>query len=695
MNKIEQQEKIYLKEVRKKLECAYKKVHMQIINTASDVSNVKKYIWENIAELDFAEKAANRIAVTEAIEFGEKAKKERERLLKSKKSPYFGRIDFKCRQEEDNKDGTKYYIGIHSFSENQYAEPLIYDWRAPVSSMFYDFELGQAFYEAPIGRIDGEIIRKRQYRIKDGKLEYMLESSLNIGDEVLQKELSQSTDEKMKNIVATIQREQNIIIRDEDTNIMIIQGVAGSGKSSIAMHRVAFLLYRFKEEITSDDIMIISPNKVFADYISGVLPELGEENIPEMEFEELAGEILGDKIVFQTFAEQVEEILQGNDPDNVKRIKEKSEIAFLEKLDKYLNILETEFFQGKDLECSGYIVKKDEIESRFAGSKSVPILKRIDKLINDLIYKIKSMIREEEGIWKASFGTSIRRQIEEMFPFKNSLQIYQNFFQYIELEHLYKKKKKLEYCDVFPLIYVMLHVEGMEMKYGYVRHLLIDEMQDYTPVQYGVIKRLFQCKLTIMGDRYQNVNPHSSTSMEKISYIFPDGKCVELKRSYRSTYEIVEFSRKIQPWISVLPVERHGEKVSVTGFQTRKEEIEFLKKKVKEEKGREKVSIAILCKSQHQANDLYHLLGGVNTAIKLLGFSDKEFIEGIIITSIHMAKGLEFDEVIIPQVNKENYYTEMDRNLLYVACTRAMHKLKITYENDLSEFISDSFIDFI
>lgn len=283
----ENEEKIHLLEVIQKLEQAYKEIDKQIEKTSNEIIETKKYIWNNIDQLDLAEKAANRMAVHDAIDFGEKANIKRIRLEKMIQSPYFGRIDFKSKGEKEEE----FYIGIHSFAEKAGGRNLIYDWRAPLSSMYYDFEIGNAFYQAPIGRIEGDITKKRQYKIKDGFMEYMIESSLNIGDDILQKELSQTTDQKMKNIVATIQREQNAIIRDEDTKVLIIQGCAGSGKSSIAMHRIAFLLYRFRGEISADDILIISPNKVFTDDISNVLPELGEENIPEMLFEEIANEL--------------------------------------------------------------------------------------------------------------------------------------------------------------------------------------------------------------------------------------------------------------------------------------------------------------------------------------------------------------------------------------------------------------------
>lgn len=234
--------------------------------------------------MDHTEKVSVRQSINQVAIPGENAVAKKKRLRKLLESPYWGRIDF---IEEDENKSNPIYIGIYSFFDETLNTNTIHDWRAPISAMYYDFELGEAYYEAPSGRIEGNILLKRQYRIRNGKMEFMLENSVNIHDDILQKELSKSSDEKMKNIVATIQRDQNVIIRNETSRALIIQGVAGSGKTSIALHRIAFLLYRFKETITSKDILIISPNKVFADYISNVLPELGEEKIPEMGMEEL------------------------------------------------------------------------------------------------------------------------------------------------------------------------------------------------------------------------------------------------------------------------------------------------------------------------------------------------------------------------------------------------------------------------
>ena len=275
-NQTEQDEVSYMKSIIRRLEKIITKLDEVINNNVKDLREYKNYLWENQSELDRAEKSAVRHNVTQAVLSSEAIVERKKRIRKMIEIPYFGRIDF---QEDKKKECVPIYIGIHSYYDTEKNENVIHDWRAPISTMFYDYETGKAHYESPSGIINGTINLKRQYRIRRSVMEFMLESSINIQDDILQKELSSTSDERMKNIVATIQREQNLIIRNEEAKTLIIQGVAGSGKTSIALHRVAYILYRFKGEISSKDILIISPNKVFADYISNVLPELGEETI--------------------------------------------------------------------------------------------------------------------------------------------------------------------------------------------------------------------------------------------------------------------------------------------------------------------------------------------------------------------------------------------------------------------------------
>ncbi len=287
------------------------------------------------------------------VNVGEGAVDRRRKLLKLVGSPYFGRIDF---QSATDAKETPVYVGLATFTDETLRQNLIYDWRAPISSMFYDFELGDADYETPSGKVKGTISLKRQYKIRDGVMEFMIENAVSIHDEVLQRELSKSADDRMKNIVATIQRDQNQVIRNETASVMIIQGVAGSGKTSIALHRIAFLLYRFRDTIKAKDILILSPNKVFADYISNVLPELGEEHIPETGMEELASELLEKKFPFQTFFQQVASLLEHPHQEFIERIQFKSSFEFVRQLNKYFIHLGKRFIHTHRIEsgrCGG------------------------------------------------------------------------------------------------------------------------------------------------------------------------------------------------------------------------------------------------------------------------------------------------------------------------------------------------------
>ena len=276
-NKTEEQEKDYLQRVIVLLRNTINNADQSIKDHVDTLQEYKDYLWSN-KDIDPHEIRSMRESILNHFAIGENVLDKRKRLGKILDIPYFGRIDFKEKKEDSII--LPIYIGIHAFNDPSSRLSLIYDWRAPVSSMFYDNEIGEASFPTPLGQIAGKISLKRQYRIRNGKMEFMIESSLTVHDDVLQKELSANADDKMKNIVATIQREQNRIIRNEDARNLIIQGVAGSGKTSIALHRIAYLLYAMKGDISSGDILIISPNKVFADYISNVLPELGEETVP-------------------------------------------------------------------------------------------------------------------------------------------------------------------------------------------------------------------------------------------------------------------------------------------------------------------------------------------------------------------------------------------------------------------------------
>jgi DNA helicase-2/ATP-dependent DNA helicase PcrA len=347
MTTAEIEERNHLAMVTDRLRQALEALESRLTTYARNVQEQKKYFWESKTGMDSAEKAFTRQAIDQAALTGEAVLNHRKRVRKLLLSPYFGRFDF-ARNGGARREAV--YVGVHHFTDEAERKTLVYDWRAPISTMFYDYEIGPASYEAPSGEIDGEILLKRQFRIRDGRMEFMLETALNIVDDVLQQELSRASEDRMKQIVATIQREQNAIIRNDEAQELIIQGVAGSGKTSIALHRIAYLLYRYKESLTSKDILIISPNRVFADYISNVLPELGEESVTEISMETLASELLDHKIPFQTFYEQTALLLENHDEGMRRRIEVKSSPQFPDLLNEYVNHVEDTCFRAGRLD---------------------------------------------------------------------------------------------------------------------------------------------------------------------------------------------------------------------------------------------------------------------------------------------------------------------------------------------------------
>ncbi|QNE41763.1 AAA family ATPase [Hymenobacter sp. NBH84] len=681
MNATEQEEREYLEEIKEKLTLAIRRVDEAVKQFSSELRQKKQYIHEHQSGMDDADMVAAGQSIDRMAFTGEAAVSRKRKLFKLIQSPYFGRLDF----APQGKAGEPVYIGVHSFFDEQHRQNLIYDWRAPISSLFYDYELGDAAYPTPKGEVQGTIERKRQYKIRDGRLEFLLDSGVNIHDDVLQQELAKSSDDKMKTIVATIQRDQNAVIRNETAPVMIIQGVAGSGKTSIALHRLAFLLYRYRETIAAKDILIISPNKVFADYISNVLPELGEEHIPELGMEELAADLLDSRYSFQTFFEQVAALLDKHDSAFIERIQFKSSFEFLSKLNQYLIHVENNYFAARELRVGSTVVPAAVIQQKFKAYHRVPLLKRFAQVAQDIRTYVRDATgRKLTGREKSIIGEALPR----LFRFNNVLDFYRDFYQWMgrpELLKLDHHRLHLEYADVFALIYLRLRLEGIPA-YEHVKHLLIDEMQDYTPMQYAVLSRLFRCRKTILGDVSQTVNPYSASSAETIERVFPQAEVMKLHRSYRSTLEITAFAQRITPNPDIIPLERHGPEPQLIRCNSHSEELAAIQQAVIDFNGSGYHSLGIICKTQRQAEEVYQALQASD--VQLLTPESTTFREGIILTSAHLAKGLEFDAVLVPFASARQYKTEVDKRMLYVACTRAMHQLTLTYTGELTGLLS-------
>ena len=683
-NATEAAEHRHLSEVRSLIHKEAEKFDEVVRRKHREAVGIKKYLNVNKGDMDHAEKISTRSAADQATLLTDHAERRRAVLQRLVNSPYFGRIDF---QAEDSSSRQPFYIGIHSFYDEETESHLVYDWRAPVSSMFYHYETGPAGYDTPEARVDGEVLLKRQFRIADGEMEFMLETSMNIHDDVLQRELSRSADDKMKNIVATIQRDQNSIIRDEETQALVIQGAAGSGKTSIALHRIAYLLYKFKDTLRSEDILIVSPNKVFAHYISRVLPELGEEMIREISMEELAESLAGPQVVFQTFAEEVAKLLENNDPLFEERILLKAEPEFLEKLEEYARLLHQDNVVADDLEANMTTLPASWVAAEFKRHRGRPFSEQLSAVTDAAVLLVQD--RYAKKLINAD-RTKIRNQLKKMLRYSDIHEAYAGFFDFTAEFELLKRdaKGKYEWSDVFPLIYLRLMLEGSSPDLS-VKHLVIDEMQDYSAVQYRVLSMIYPCRKTILGDSNQAVSPLSSSDSEIITKMIHGARSVSLHKSYRSTLEITRFSLRVRPNPDIVPVERHGDEPLVQECRDDQEQIAHLVKWLRDFLKSDHQSLGLICKTQKHAEAIYEKLTPLHDKIHLLDASSTNLDSGIILSNAHLVKGLEFDEVIVPDVDADHYRTSIDRQMLYVGCTRAMHLLRLTHVGEASKFLTD------
>jgi DNA helicase-2/ATP-dependent DNA helicase PcrA len=639
-----------------------------------------------------------------------------ERMLQS---PYFGRIDF---LENGEEKAEKYYIGLSNLVNEDY-DFLIYDWRAPASSMFYDYEIGKAGYKCAEGTIEGELTQKRQYKISKGKMEYMFDSNLKIDDEILQEILGKSTDSKMKAIVTSIQKEQNRVIRNEEYKNLIVQGPAGSGKTSIALHRIAYLLYKHREKITPQNIVIFSPNQIFNDYISNVLPQLGEDNMLQTTFKEYMHKALGERFIKEDYSDMMEYILTSKQYSDyeirIRNIKYKSSLEFIEVLKKHTESVEKGDRNFKDIVFRDKLIvsSKDLEELYYKDYINLPLKRRLDKIKERILFLLKpnekerineiyeelwntgSFVDEKEAKEKAAARACeetkhIYEEIERITEF-DLLDIYKKLFENLEpeikdytLKNL--ENKLLNYEDQVPLLYLK-GVFGDLPKTSDIKYVIIDEAQDYTPLQYEIFYQLFShANITMLGDLNQSINPFMNVGDYKsIAHIFPqDNTClINLTKSYRSTMEITEFSRRLLSHeVNAEYVERRGDKPEVLGFSDESSINERILKDIELHKEKGYKSIGIITRTIKEADKVYSFLKD-KTEVKALTKDDDEYINGTLVIPGYLAKGLEFDVVLVYNAGNENYSSEEERLLFYTACTRALHKLNVYYTGRLTPLL--------
>lgn len=657
----------YLAFVKEALVKKIEEINTKLTDSENDIKTMNDYFWENYTEFDEYgyEMYDNRIALNSRKQEQQEYQKEKLRYEKMLYSPYFGRVDF-CYEGEETPE--TYYIGIGNLAKGRAMTPYVFDWRAPVSGLFYDYDKGPAEFEAPFGTLCGEITTKKQYKIKNGNLVYILENDMNIDDEILQQALSEHADAALKSIVTTIQKEQNQIIRDQSHRILAVQGCAGSGKTSIALHRVAYLLYHNRKHLNAAQVLILSPNSIFADYISRILPELGEENICELTLDDFAYHELKEYGEAEDRYDEMEKLLHHGNSAAYKQTKE-----YIEELDGFILSLEWEIVNLTSFRYGRVEFGESKISDLFYEKLAdVPILSRMEKIGEYLIdaeetLRNKSMSDEEKQ--------EILDRLNRMYETRNLIKIYNRFLN----ERGYKKLEivdgKIRYEDVYPLLYLKYAILQMP-KRREVKHLVIDEMQDYSYLQYVLIQKLFDCPMTILGDKVQTISGQRQDVLSFLPKIFGRGvHCVYLNKSYRSTFEITEFANRLSKENEVQMVKRHGEEPMVITCSTTDEMFEKMMQDF--EKDAEYETTAVLCLDAKSAKETAEELRNRQNRwkISLLTKDSMKFQKGISVLPFYLAKGLEFDVVYVP--NLQNYVTPLHKQALYINATRALHILRL------------------
>ena len=627
-------------------------------------------------------------------------------LEKMIKSPYFARIDFKF---DDEDEFEKIYIGRSSLRKNSYQEMYVYDWRSPIASVFYRFMTGEAFYDAPCGRVTGELNLKRQYEIKNGTLEYFFDSDVQIVDEFLRQLLSQNTTAKMKAIVETIQHEQDVVIRDMENDLLMVQGVAGSGKTSIALHRAAYLMYQgLQTKLSANNIMIISPNSIFEQYISNVLPELGEDNVISSVFEDILSELLNGRKI-QSRNDFLENLIVNSKYKEISRnsIEFKTSSFFREILDQFLIDIPRQWIEFEDVYYEGKCVVSGQIlKDKILGRPETPLGIKLEQLEDYILEQIFGTgkgrgHKEEKNLIKQEIQKFIKIDIVELYKilFSNEAYFYsllQNSNPSQNIKNIWKYTKEnleadsLYYDDAIAIAYLYLKIYGTN-KYKNIKQVVIDEAQDYYPLQYEIFNLLFSnAKFTILGDMKQTLAKKEDISFyEQIQKILNKKKSslIMLDKSFRCTNEILNFSLKfIEQSSQIKSFNRNGDSPKVYIADNSEIFIDEIVKEIKlcQEKGFQ--SICLICKTEKNSTYLFNKIKH-KLDIQLIKNGSVSDLQGVFILPVYMSKGLEFDTVLICDADSQNYHDEDDKNLLYVACTRALHKLSLFCEKEVSPLI--------
>ena len=678
----------YLQYVLKCLNDRLAQADAAILEGEKEIEDMHEYYWENYTEMDQYgyEDYDNQQALFRQMNANEEQFRLRKRFKKMQDSPFFGRVDFRY---DGDEEAETFYIGIGNLSESAGSLPLVYDWRAPVSGLFYDYDKGSASYEAPSGIFEGEVTSKWQYKIRKGKMLYEFESDVKIDDEILGAELGSNGEVQLKNIVRTIQKEQNEIIRNTKDRIMVIQGAAGSGKTSVALHRIAYLLYHDRENLKSSNVLILSPNGVFADYISHILPELGEENIREMSFDLFAyrelKDIVGD---CEDRYDQIEHTVLNPKIQDICREKQSPE--FVSKLDGFVLRLEDELMNFRDVEYRGCTLSEKEIIDLFYFKfLDVPLLSRMHSVAEYFIDQVETLrdrdLSDEER-------EEVMECFRSMYETRDCYVLYSRFLEkegYRPLPHCQIEKRRLRYEDVYPVLYLKYTLYQCRNHHG-IKHVVVDEMQDYSWIQYLLIHKMFPCRMTILGDKAQTMEDETQDVLKFLPKIFgKDIRKIVMNRSYRNTMEVAKYANHLTGIEDMELFERHGEPVDERTFSSTEEALEsVLEKWLNRREEFETEALIFLTEREAEHAFLYiekrlkEIAPEAENQLCYMNRDSQSFKKGLTVTTFYLAKGLEFDQVF--GIFEEDRESGLQCQAKYITATRALHELHM-YMTDTSK----------
>ena len=668
---LKKEEKI-LDKVVKLFDDTYNNLASDVKVGEEDLIEFKKMMWSDSNSFDEGEITQVKAATAlEADKFFRKQDYLR-RLKMIKDKPYFASIVFK-----DDKDGSLYNIYMSlTYLKDKNENNILYDWRSPICSLFYDYETGPASYSAPGGEYTGELKRKRQYKIENRKLVGVFDNSLNIDDDVLQEVLATESSDRMKNVVNTIQQEQNKVIRNLEDNNLIVQGIAGSGKTTVALHRIAFLLYRLNN-LNSNNILIFSPNNIFTDYISEVLPSLGEANTLQTTFADYLEHFITEYKHVEDFTDFISRFYSYTEI-NLELVEYKQSDRIIDDLDAFIEdyISRCEFTNSFN-ETEKYYIVKDDINYMLHDKYDrLPLFERMEEIAEKLCSNnYKGKLTKKKTYLKLLYeNCNFEHDLKDIMK-----EFYLSEFCRFKLDEKTVKSfvdsEEINYEDALVFAYLKGRLEGFIYD-GNIRQVVIDEAQDYNRLQYIIINEIFRkADFTILGDINQNINPYYHyDSLEELSNLFNgDTKYIELLKTYRSSPEIINYTNKILNLNHVNAIRKTMDKPVIIrkGVEDISNSLINDINKLKSEYK----SVALITKDMKEAENLYELIKD-KLEISLVDHNTKSFHKDLVIMPAYVSKGLEFDSVIVYN-NRDNSYKSNERNLLYVACTRAQHELYI------------------